>query len=294
MSDTKNILTTGLTAAQIKWIALIFMTIDHLGAYGYGIPIFAAHYMLLRTLGRIAAPLFLYMLAESARHTGNRNRFLLRLYLAAVAVGLFYATVNHFFGKTVGAFSSGNIIFTLFYTVLYIYILEGIFTSISNKSTKQLLGYTAALAATYLPHLLHRLISNGRSLIPGLDKHFLLQKAIAGIFLPSPLLVEYSLIFLLLGAALYFARRKTYQIPVFFLFCALSYCGAPGGIWRLPFTGLYAFPHFFNSVQNWMVLALPFMFFYNGKRGEERKWFFYVYYPLHRYLLFLLQAVFYL
>ena len=38
VSNTLDMVKKGLTAAQIKWIALILMTVDHLGAFGFEIP----------------------------------------------------------------------------------------------------------------------------------------------------------------------------------------------------------------------------------------------------------------
>lgn len=37
--------------------------------------------------------------------------------------------------------------------------------------------------------------------------------------------------------------------------------------------------------QHWMILALPFMLLYNGRRGGEHKYFFYLYYPLHQFVI---------
>lgn len=34
-----------------------------------------------------------------------------------------------------------------------------------------------------------------------------------------------------------------------------------------------------------MILALPFMLLYNGRRGGEHKYFFYLYYPLHQFVI---------
>ena len=39
-------------------------------------------------IGRIAAPLFLFILVQSIRHTRNRTNFLKRLYLAGAVIGL--------------------------------------------------------------------------------------------------------------------------------------------------------------------------------------------------------------
>ena len=59
----------GLTGNQLKILALIFMTADHIG------------YMLLpqvaivRFVGRLAMPIFAWMIAEGCRYTKNRTRY---------------------------------------------------------------------------------------------------------------------------------------------------------------------------------------------------------------------------
>lgn len=63
---------------------MIAMTIDHLAAYGFEIPVFGAHFDTLRIIGRIAAPLFFFALTESVKHTRSKVRLILRLYLGAV------------------------------------------------------------------------------------------------------------------------------------------------------------------------------------------------------------------
>ena len=128
----------GLTVNQIKWIALIFMTIDHLGAYGFPIPIFDKYFELLRILGRIAAPLFLFVVTESVKHTRNKWKFVLRLYLGAVAVGLFVTVTNFLFDDSIGRFTQSNILFTYFYIALYIVLIEQIIDGV-----KKMFGFSA-------------------------------------------------------------------------------------------------------------------------------------------------------
>ena len=41
-----------------------------------------------------------------------------------------------------------------------------------------------------------------------------------------------------------------------------------------------------------MILALPLLLLYNGKRGKWHKRFFYVYYPTHIYVLYIAQQFF--
>ena len=48
---------------------------------------------------------------------------------------------------------------------------------------------------------------------------------------------------------------------------------------------------FILNDQWFMILSLPFILLYNGQRGRKMKYFFYVYYPLHVYLLVILARI---
>ena len=62
-----------MTSFQIKVLACLIMLIDHIGAIMFpGVDI-------LRAVGRIAFPLFAWLLANGWRHTANRPRYVLRL-----------------------------------------------------------------------------------------------------------------------------------------------------------------------------------------------------------------------
>ena len=275
----------GLSSNQIKWIALFFMTIDHLAAFGFEIPLFAAHSDLLRLLGRIAAPLFLYMITESARHTRSRSKLIKRLYLAGVFVGLFTTVTNLLLGEVIGIFSPGNIIFTFFYTVLYIHLIEGIIEACKEKNTKRIALFSFAVVGTCIPHFLYQVLFNSHFVQPAYE-YIILYGDLVNSFIPSPLHIEYSPMFVIMGIALYFAKTRKFQCIVFALFCVLSF----GGSVQSVFMDLWPFNDFFMGNQYCMVLALPIMMLYNGKRGKEQKLFFYAYYPLHRYAISIVQA----
>jgi len=279
-----------LTSYQIKWIALIFMTIDHLGAFGFRIPIFAAHIFRLRQFGRIAAPLFLYMITESVRHTRNKPKFILRLYSAGIFVGLFTAATNFFLGGIVGVFAPGNIMFTFFYTALYICLLEKLFDAVKTKNIKSILIYILLFISTYIPHLIFQIITShtaGMWIFNHLSHKYqtLFQNLTYGTFIPSPVIVDYSLLFVIMGIMIYFSQTKIMKCVTFFGFCMLCYAGSKI---RIDF---WLFSTFFGSPQYWMVMALPFMLLYNGKRGKEQKLFFYIYYPVHKYIISIIQLL---
>lgn len=57
----------------LKWIALITMLIDHIGA------ILFPSVVWLRIIGRIAFPIYAYLIAEGSIRTGNKKRYSIRL-----------------------------------------------------------------------------------------------------------------------------------------------------------------------------------------------------------------------
>ena len=68
--EVKKRLFWGLNGNQLKILALIAMTIDHIGYYLYP----GQEWM--RIVGRLAFPIFAYMIAEGARYTKNRKKYL--------------------------------------------------------------------------------------------------------------------------------------------------------------------------------------------------------------------------
>lgn len=71
--------TTGfLSGSVLKLIAALFMLIDHIGM------LFFPRLTILRIIGRLAMPIFAYMIAESCRHTKNRIKYLAGLLLCLV------------------------------------------------------------------------------------------------------------------------------------------------------------------------------------------------------------------
>jgi hypothetical protein len=86
---------TGLTGNQLKIIAMITMTCDHVGMQIF------PHLVWLRLVGRLAMPIYAYMIAEGCRHTRDRKKYLLRLLgmgvlcqvVYLIAMGSFYQCI---------------------------------------------------------------------------------------------------------------------------------------------------------------------------------------------------------
>lgn len=69
--DTKNRLELNFfTGNQLKILALLTMTCDHVGKQ------LLPQYPILQIIGRLAFPIFAYMIAEGCKYTKNRKRYL--------------------------------------------------------------------------------------------------------------------------------------------------------------------------------------------------------------------------
>ena len=67
-----------MTGAQLKLLALAAMTLDHIGA------VLLPQVRLLRIIGRLAMPIYCFLLGEGLRHTHSLPRYLGRLLALAV------------------------------------------------------------------------------------------------------------------------------------------------------------------------------------------------------------------
>ena len=79
-----NKLKTGISQEGLKLLACITMLIDHIGA------IFFPTVAVYRIIGRIAFPIYAFLLAEGVFHTRNPMKYGLRLLLVAVLTELPY------------------------------------------------------------------------------------------------------------------------------------------------------------------------------------------------------------
>ncbi len=281
MQQLSNRLGKGLNSWQIKMIAIVFMTIDHLGAYGFEIPILDAVKTELRLLGRIAMPLFLFIVTESVKHTSSRPRFLLRLYLGAVWSGLFVSVTNFLFHDSIGMFANSNIFFTYFYVALYITLIEELMAGIREKTPKRTWLGIAGIAGTVIPHILLVLLDRVNVMDYGapLQVAFLFQDVVCS-FLASPIHVEYTILFVIMGVVMYFAGNKYGKAAVLAAFSIGGYL-----VSKLSLVRASMFYFVVGYPQYYMILAVPFILLYNGQKGRSDKYFFYLYYPIHRYVI---------
>ena len=73
-----------LSSNALKLIALVSMTVDHIGLLLF------PQYRILRVIGRIAFPIFAYMIAEGCRYTSSRARYFITIFLLGAGMQVFF------------------------------------------------------------------------------------------------------------------------------------------------------------------------------------------------------------
>ncbi|NLF79696.1 MAG: hypothetical protein GX572_00725 [Clostridia bacterium] len=223
LSDNKR--KFGLNASAIKYLACLFMLLDHIGM------LLLPDCLALRGVGRLAFPLFAFMIANGYRHTSAPRRYLLRLILFAVGF--------QWLCSRIVAPGTLNIFATLALGLAAIWLADILLRQISHPVWARL----SALLTTALIALLAQLIH-----------------------------CDYGWygIALIFSSWLFFNGHSRLSLAWLLLTAAYS--------WDLgwPFGGL----------QMMALLALPLIYIYNGARGNSPRWFFYVFYPAHLFLLY--------
>ncbi len=110
-----------LNGNALKIIGAVSMFIDHLGV------LFFSHFLFLRIIGRLAFPIFAYLIAEGCRYTKNRLRYFLTLLLFGSVFQIVYTL---FTGD-----SYMNIFITYSLSIPMIYALQYFKASLNSKNT---------------------------------------------------------------------------------------------------------------------------------------------------------------
>ena len=122
--------TKGLTGNQLKLVALVTMTIDHIG-----VQLFPQN-LLLRCIGRLAFPIYAYMIAEGCRYTRSMHRHFAAMAAFAAAIQLVYSLAMGTLHQC--------ILVTFALSVGLIWVLQ---TAQSRKNAEAWITFAAAVAA---------------------------------------------------------------------------------------------------------------------------------------------------
>ena len=261
-----------MSTTAIKWLALVLMLVDHLGEFfPQSVPLW------FRWLGRMSAPLFLFCLAQGLEKTSSRPRYIRRLWIGSAAMGLGNFILVRCFPKAPVRLTN-NILSTMVVIAVIVWLYESF--DEEHPRRDRLTKPKAALAGFFLVQTVVILLSNA---VQPLDRY--LPKLING-FLPNIAFCEGKLDVVVLGLLLYFLRKSPKKLAVgYSLYCAMQLCAA-----LMMAVSLGDISFLFLHMYQWMMIgSLPVMLCYNGQRGKGGGRFFYLFYPAHIWILFVLS-----
>jgi hypothetical protein len=246
-----------VNAFVLKLIALTSMVIDHTGATFDFLPFW------FRIIGRLAFPLYVFLIAEGCRHTKSMPKLLLRLFLFALLSEIPFDMVIH--RGDINFLYETNIFYTLFLGTAVVYAYQSI-----------------------------------QKIRPSSALFFSILILVAAMLLAEYLMTDYASIGVAFIFTMYVIQRKKLRLIIMAVFCCLSlleiWLGMLGKILEMipsvhttflsPFAGIIT-PDFVTLAVV-CLLTVPLAAMYNGKRGPGLKWFFYIAYPAHLLLLALI------
>lgn len=133
----------GLSGNQLKILAIISMTCDHVGLH------LLPQFPILRIIGRLAFPIFAYMIAEGCRHTKNRTRYFLTVFLTAMVCQIVYLFVMQSLYQ--------SILVTFSLSILLIYVGDYLQQHLKSPWAWLLFVVSMVSVALFCDYLPHRL-----------------------------------------------------------------------------------------------------------------------------------------
>lgn len=240
-----------LNSNQLKIVAIIAMTVDHMAwAMFDGYPTDAVP-LIMHIIGRLTCPIMCYFIAEGYHHTKNINKYTVRLFV--------FAFVSHF----AYVFASNNFVDIKSFIPFY----YGDF-----------LNQTSVMWSLAWGLVMLRIAKNPK--IKSACK-VLLVILICVITFPSDWSCIASLCIMAVGT-----NRGDFKKQM---------------AWMTFYVALYSLVYFFalNKVygvlQMGVVLSIPIIAMYDGSRGKNpkinkfMKWFFYIFYPAHLFVIGLIN-----
>lgn len=198
--NMKSIAENGFTGNQLKIIAMISMTLDHIGLH------LLPNLWILRLLGRLALPIYAYMIAESCRYTRNRRKYFLRIFSLAVLCQIVYF------------FAMGSVYMSILVTFCLSILLISAIENYQEKRDRasQVLAFGALLGV------------------------FFLCVALPELWKGSDFAIDYGIAGVLLPVLVYFGREKTKYLTAGLILLGLGYGGVQwGALAAVPLLGMY-------------------------------------------------------
>ena len=245
----------GLNRKQLKDIALVFMVLDN-AYFRFSAVIGSVAHLITR----FVAPLFAWLMVDGFFHTGSKKRYCMRLWIfaALMQVG---NSLSFVIWKEGGI--NDNIFLTLALGFTSIWLFD---MAKDDAGKKKILFNILAIFITF--------ISLAISIIPlPIGSGIILE---GGLQLIPLILIAY-----------FFHRNKLKQSVFIGIYSVLMF---------FFYGGFEIFSQGFDMFcvnSDWMTfMVIPFIFLYNNEEGKKgNKWFFYIFYPVHLWIIAILGNI---
>ncbi|WP_430617023.1 TraX family protein [Enterococcus sp. DIV0176] len=244
-------------------LGIVLMFIDHI--HQMFVPFGAPNW--LDWFGRPVATIFFFVSVIGFSHTHNKKKYMSRLYLSMVLMTLFTFTLEKLVGYDQVVLMN-NIFRDLFIGTLMMFAIDLFVEGKHATNLKKMLGGTVLFILPILLSFLLPLLMESPMII---QNQFVFLTITAT--LPALLLAENNVMVLLIPL-LYLARNNRQIQCLMIVVVATIY-------------------FFLGSTQWMMIFAIVPILLYNGQKGKGMKYFFYIFYPAHIAILYLLSAFLY-
>ena len=275
----------GLNSLVLKIIGLLLMTIDHAALLFLASDTIA--YEVMRSIGKIAFPIFAFLAVEGVYHTHNIRNYLLRLLGIAILMDIFGLIIGSISNITIASNPLiGNVFTDLFLGVLTVYLL--------NRKDKfsfiAILPISLAVLSDININQTYGSIfkADWGTFSIVLFFMFFVGRKIVDFYLIKKQTIYSDLDESALGNIKF--RYYKYIEAVMLIITELIF----NLIWHIDNTSSFL-PNEFIPIGTYSTLAFIFILLYNGKKGYNNKivqYSFYLYYPIHLLILGIISLFF--